>query len=133
VPPSVNTGMLGVAGSDAGVASATLNVGQQLGGSVGTALLNTIATSAAAAYVVSHLTPAIASSPAARGALQAAAAVHGYTTGFWWTAGIFAGGAVICGSLLRWGPLAKQAEAAQAGTSQPQSEPLPEPGPSVRS
>jgi EmrB/QacA subfamily drug resistance transporter len=133
MPPSMNTGTFGVAGSDAGVASATLNVGQQLGGSVGTALLNTIATSAAAAYVVSHLTPAIASSAAARGALQAAAAVHGYTTGFWWTAGIFAGGAVICGSLLRWGPLAKQAEAAQAGTSQPQSEPLPEPGPSVRS
>jgi EmrB/QacA subfamily drug resistance transporter len=130
MPPSMNTGTFGVAGSDAGVASATLNVGQQLGGSVGTALLNTIATSAAAAYVVSHLTPAIATSPAAKGALVAAAAVHGYTTGFWWTAGIFACGAVICGNLLRWGPLAKQAEAAQAGATQRQAE--PEPGPSVR-
>ena len=30
---------------------------------------------------------------------------HGYDTAFWWTAGIFAGGAVICGSLLRRGPL----------------------------
>jgi hypothetical protein len=40
-----------VAPDDAGVASATLNVGQQLGGSIGTALLNTIATSAAASYV----------------------------------------------------------------------------------
>jgi hypothetical protein len=34
--------------------------------------------------------------------------VHGYTTAFWWTAGIFAGGAVICGNLLRGGPLVQK-------------------------
>jgi hypothetical protein len=39
--------------------------------------------------------------------------VHGYTTAFWWTAGIFAGGAVICGALARSGPLA------QPGTPSP--------------
>jgi len=110
VPSAINTGTFGVQLHDAGVASATINVGQQLGGSIGTALLNTIATSAAAAYVASHLTPATSSSPAARGALQAAAAVHGYTTTFWCTAGIFAAGAVICGTLLRRGPLARQAQ-----------------------
>ena len=33
--------------------------------------------------------------------------MHSYTTVFWWCAGIFAVGAVICGSLLRRGPLAK--------------------------
>ena len=33
--------------------------------------------------------------------------MHGYTTAFWWTAGIFAGGAVICGALFRSGPLAQ--------------------------
>jgi hypothetical protein len=33
--------------------------------------------------------------------------VHGYTTAFWWTAGIFAGGAVICGALIRSGVLAQ--------------------------
>ena len=49
--PSMNTGTFGVAPKDAGVASATLNVGQQLGGSIGTALLNTIATSATASYL----------------------------------------------------------------------------------
>jgi EmrB/QacA subfamily drug resistance transporter len=112
MPPSMNTGTFGVARNDAGVASATLNVGQQLGGSMGTALLNTIATSAAAAYAVSHLTPAAAASPAARGAVQAAAAVHGYTTGFWWTAAFFASGAIICGSLMRRGPLSRQAQRA---------------------
>lgn len=119
MPPSMNTGTFGVAPGDAGVASATLNVGQQLGGSIGTALLNTIATSAAAAYVTSHLSPALAA-PAARSALQASAAVHGYTTAFWWTAGIFAGGAVICGTLLRRGPLAAQAATApEARAAQP--------------
>jgi hypothetical protein len=34
------------------------------------------------------------------------ALAHGYDTAFWWIAGIFAGGAVICGVLLRSGPLA---------------------------
>ena len=32
------------------------------------------------------------------------AALHGYTTVFWWCAGIFAVGAVICGALLRARP-----------------------------
>jgi len=122
MPPSMNTGTFGVAPEDAGVASATLNVGQQLGGSIGTALLNTIATSAAAGYLASHLSPAIAASPQADRALQAAAAVHGYTTAFWWTAGIFAAGAIACGSLLRRGPLAGQA---QAGAKAAPHEPVP--------
>jgi hypothetical protein len=132
MPPSMNTGTFGVAPSDAGVASATLNVGQQLGGSIGTALLNTIATSAAAAYVASHLTKAIAISPSAQGALQEAAAVHGYTTGFWWTAGFFAGGAIVCGALFRRGPLARQAQSLPAGGQQPQPAPGQAPGQSVR-
>src|SRR5208282_4132124 len=38
--PAVNTGTFGVARYDAGVASATINVGQQAGGSIGTSLLN---------------------------------------------------------------------------------------------
>ncbi len=105
MPPSFNTGTFGVGPADAGVASATLNVGQQLGGSVGTALLNTIATSATASFVASHLTPAVAASPTAQSALRATAAVHGFTTGFWWTAAIFAAGGVACGLLLRRGPL----------------------------
>ena len=112
MPSSMNTGTFGVAPSDAGVASATLNVGQQLGGSIGTALLNTIATSAAATYLASlHLNPAVLAT--ARGKLaEATAQVHGYTTAFWWTAGIFAVGGVVCGSLMKWGPLARQAETA---------------------
>jgi len=117
MPPSMNTGTFGVARNDAGVASATLNVGQQLGGSIGTALLNTLATSAAAAYAVSHLTPG--ASPSARAGVQAAAAVHGYTTGFWYTAAFFACGAVICGSLMRRGPLWRQAGKTRGPESTP--------------
>jgi hypothetical protein len=62
----MNTGTFSAAPEDAGVASATLNVGQQLGGSIGTALLNTIATSAVASYVASRFSPAIAASAQAR-------------------------------------------------------------------
>ena len=124
LPPSMNTGTFGVAPKDAGVASATLNVGQQLGGSIGTALLNTIATSATASYLVGlHFSAAGLASPQGRQVL-AAAAVHGYTTAFWWTAGIFVAGAVVCGSLLRWGPLARQTET-QIGVParEPQADP----------
>ena len=89
------TATFGVQPSDAGVASAMVNTMQQIGGSIGTALLSTLAASAVA-------------EPARRGgrgragsaALAAQAAVHGYTTAFWWAAGIFAVGGVICGALL---------------------------------
>jgi MFS family permease len=97
-------------------------VGLLLGG---TSLLNTIATSAVAGYLTSHLSPATAASPRARAAVEAAAAVHGYTTAFWWTAGLFAAGAVVCGTLLRRGPLAGRAQAAPAGVGAPQAEPAP--------
>src|ERR1700761_1529368 len=124
MPSSMNTGTFGVAPSDAGVASATLNVGQQLGGSIGTALLNTIATSAAASYLTGlHLAPAVLAT--ARGKLaEATAQVHGYTTAFWWTAGIFAVGGVVCGALMKWGRLARQAEATEgAPAGQPATGP----------
>ena len=83
-----------VPAGDAGVASAMVNTGQQIGGSVGTALLSTLASSAATSYVSSHpKTPD----------LLAQAAVHSYTTAFWVSAAIFAAGAVVCGTLMRSG------------------------------
>jgi EmrB/QacA subfamily drug resistance transporter len=97
----MNTGTFGVAPQDAGVASASVNTGQQLGGSIGTSLLNSIAVSAAASYIAANARafhgPALA--------LQAAAAVHSYTTVFWWGVGIFLSGTLICGALMRPGPL----------------------------
>jgi len=96
---AANTGTFGVAPRDAGIASASVNTGQQLGGSIGTALLNTIAASATAGYLASHAS----GRPAPQ--LAQLAAIHGYTTVFWCCAGIFAAGAIICGALLRPGPL----------------------------
>jgi EmrB/QacA subfamily drug resistance transporter len=89
--PAMSTATLGVAPQDAGVASAMVNTGQQIGGSIGTALLSTLAASAAHNY-------AAARGPAAD--LVAHAAVHGYTTAFVWSAGIFAVGAVVSWLLL---------------------------------
>jgi EmrB/QacA subfamily drug resistance transporter len=85
---------LGVRPSDTGVASAMVNTGQQIGGSIGTALLSTLSASAVSGYLEGR--------PQSADVL-AQAAVHGYTTAFWIAAGIFAAGALICGLLLRPG------------------------------
>jgi EmrB/QacA subfamily drug resistance transporter len=98
---AINTGTFGVAPRDAGVASASVNTGQQLGGAIGTALLNTIAASATTGYLASHA----GGRPAPQ--LVQLAAIHGYTTVFWWCAGIFVAGALVCGALLRRGPLTR--------------------------
>jgi EmrB/QacA subfamily drug resistance transporter len=123
IAPSINTGTFGVAASDAGVASASVNTGQQLGGSVGTALLNTIAASAVTSYIAAHITPAMLTRGGPSPGLRALALVHGYTTGFWWSAAIFACGAVVAGALFRGGPLTRpggpgQADALPEGSQQ---------------
>jgi EmrB/QacA subfamily drug resistance transporter len=105
IAPAINTGTFGVAPQDAGVASATVTVGQMLGGSVGTALLNTIFAGAVAAYIAAHLA---AARLIGRQALTGLALAHGYDIAFWWIAGIFAVGAVVGGVLFRRGPLGQQ-------------------------
>ena len=92
--PAFNTATLGVAPHDAGVASALVNTSQQIGGSVGTALLNTLAASAASAYLVGK-------SPTALN--QGIAAVHSYTTSFMVSAWVFLGGAIVTAVILRSG------------------------------
>jgi len=89
--PAMSTATLGVDRRDAGVASAMVNTGQQIGGSIGTALLSTLASGAAQNYGAAHR-------PAAD--LVEQAAVHGYTTAFAWSAGIFAVGALASWVLL---------------------------------
>jgi hypothetical protein len=58
IATAINSGTFGVVPQDAGVAAATVTVGQMIGGSVGTSLLNTIFASAVAAYVTAHLAAA---------------------------------------------------------------------------
>jgi EmrB/QacA subfamily drug resistance transporter len=84
--PAFSTATLGVQGSEAGVASAMVNTSQQIGGSVGTSLLSTIFASAVKSYTIGHLhTPDLFN----------AASVHGYTTAFWWSVGIFVLGFIL--------------------------------------
>jgi hypothetical protein len=83
-----------------------------LGGSVGTALLNTIFASAVTAYIAGHLASARL---IGRQALTGLALAHGYDIAFWWIAGIFALGAVVGGTLLRRGPLVQAPASPQAG------------------
>ena len=122
IAPSMNTGTFGVAPQDAGVASATLNTGQQIGGSIGTSLLNTIFASAVAHYLTSHLSPATLVHGHPAPSLTEMSLIHGYTTGFWVAAAIFGAGAVICGTLFRSGPLrAPGPAAASAGAAAQQA------------
>jgi EmrB/QacA subfamily drug resistance transporter len=79
--PASSTALVGVDPHDAGVASALLNTTQQVGGSLGTALLNTLYASAVTAYIADHV--AGASNPRV---LQADALVHGYHVAFVWAA-----------------------------------------------
>ncbi|SHN24968.1 MFS transporter [Cryptosporangium aurantiacum] len=103
--PAMSAGTSGVHASDAGVASALVNTAQQIGGSVGTAVLSTIAASAVTDYLVGK-------NPTAE--VVAAATINSYTTTFAWVAGFFVLGAVLSGLLLRSGPLAVDPDAAPA-------------------
>ena len=108
--PSMNAATSGVEARDAGVASATVNTSQQIGGAIGTALLNSLAAAALTSYLVGKN----AQSPV----VQADAAIHSYTVAFWWAAGIFLAGAVVCGLILRSGkpgPVDPDAAPAVAG------------------
>jgi EmrB/QacA subfamily drug resistance transporter len=96
VSSAFSAGTLGLAPQDAGVGSAALNTAQQVGGSIGTALLNTLAASAGASYLVGRVpTPKVVQQ----------AQLHSYTTAFLWSSSIFVVGAVVAGLLLRRGSL----------------------------
>ena len=83
----------GVADRDAGVVSALVNTSQQVGGALGTALLNTIAATATASYLITH-----------HGAVQAGL-VHGYRPAFAVSAVVLAVGLVAAFLLIRAGSL----------------------------
>ena len=93
MPAAMQTATLGVDRQFAGVASAMVNTSQQVGGSIGVALLNTLAATAASDYLTSHQ-PTTA-------AVAAQAAITSYNTAYWWGAGIFFTGAVIAALLFR--------------------------------
>jgi hypothetical protein len=110
VAPAFSTGTLGLTPQDAGVGSATLNTAQQVGGSIGTSLLNTIAAGAATSYLVGRALTL--------GNFQAAL-LHSYTTAFLWSAAIFVVGAVVAGLVLQSGGLATLASGKQEVEADP--------------
>src|SRR5580698_6138966 len=97
---ALNTATYGAGAADAGVASALVNTNQQVGGSIGTALLNTIAASALASYVLAHGPGPL---------VLAQAAVHSYVVAFWVAAAILAASAVVCWLVLPRGKLVSAA------------------------
>jgi MFS family permease len=101
--PMSSTALVGVDPQDAGVASALVNTTQQVGGSLGTALLNTLAATAATTYLATHARSAVAAQTAA---------VHGYTTAFTVSAVLLAAAAVVAGALVRASRHQAQAEPA---------------------
>ncbi|MGV8880907.1 MAG: MFS transporter [Rhodoglobus sp.] len=93
MPASMQTATLGVDRQFAGVASAMVNTSQQVGGSIGTALLNTLAATAVADYLTSH-TPVTE-------AIGVHSQLSGYSTAYLWGAGFFAVGGVMAALLFR--------------------------------
>jgi EmrB/QacA subfamily drug resistance transporter len=90
--PLSSLSLFGVEPRDAGVASAMLNTTQQVGGSLGTALLNTLYASAVTGYLASHV-PGGTGAAAAQ-ALQFEAFLHGYRVAF------VIGGALLAAALI---------------------------------
>ncbi|GAB2806403.1 hypothetical protein GCM10027176_09260 [Actinoallomurus bryophytorum] len=92
--PAMNIATTDVAPQDAGVASALVNTAQQVGGSIGTALLNTIAATATTMYIVTHAHGG--TSPL----LVATGQVHGFTVAIWWGVGILLLAAIVVAALI---------------------------------
>jgi EmrB/QacA subfamily drug resistance transporter len=108
--PAMALATQGVRPTDAGVASAMVNTSQQVGGAIGTALLNTLAASATSAWIADR-----ASSAADRELLQMQGMVHGFTTAIWWAVGILVVATLIAGFMVNAGRPDSGPEASGAG------------------
>ena len=122
--PGINTATAGVRREDSGVASALVNTVQQVGGSIGTSALSTIALTATASYLVAHHASPLA---------PAIAATHGYTLAFAISAGLLGLGFILAILLLpskrRLAELRTAATTAAAGPARPAPVPTPAAGP----
>jgi EmrB/QacA subfamily drug resistance transporter len=122
--PAINTATFGVARRDSGVASALVNTMQQVGGSIGTSAISTIALSATASYLITHHASPLA---------PAIAATHGYTIAFAVSAGLLGLGFILAIVLLpskrRLAELRSAATRAEQAAAQPA--PAAEPAPAA--
>ncbi|MBP0459023.1 DHA2 family efflux MFS transporter permease subunit [Streptomyces bomunensis] len=127
MPPAMSLATLGVAPRDQGVASATVNTMQQIGGSIGTALFNTIAATAAANYAKDHIGDQD---------VRVQSALHSYSSAYWWAAAFFAAGLIVSAIFYRKGRPAAFAQSEKAtsekATSEPPDDEAPAAGPSAQ-
>ncbi|MFD5258299.1 MFS transporter [Streptomyces bobili] len=92
--PAMSAATSGIDPADAGVGSASVNTMQQVGGSIGTALLSSLAAGAATDFLAGKQpTPD----------LIAQSALESYSTAYGWSALFFVAGMIICGLLFRRG------------------------------
>ena len=89
--PASSTALIGVGHHDAGVASAVLNTSQQIGGSLGTALLNTLFAGAVTAYLADNPI----TNPGDAKTIANNALIHGYHVSFFWGAVLLACALVV--------------------------------------
>ena len=89
--PCISTATNNADPRDVGITSAMTNTSQQIGASIGTALLNTIAATVTASYLALH---------ASTDHVVAAATVHGYAVASGWAAGILVLAAVVGGVMI---------------------------------
>jgi predicted MFS family arabinose efflux permease len=108
-PPLSSTALIRVRDQDSGVASALVNTTQQIGGSLGTALLNTLAVTATANYIAAH-----------GRAFARAGIVHGFSVAFALGAGLLLLAAIVCAVFVTSGkrdlPQAAMSTAPAGGT-----------------
>ena len=95
IAPAMNAGTSGVGPHDAGIASAAVNIAQQLGGSIGIAFLNSLAASVLTRYT--------AGKDATNPTVHADGVIHSYTVAFWCSSAILAAGAIACGLMMKSG------------------------------
>ncbi|MFE0256713.1 MFS transporter [Streptomyces sp. NPDC059010] len=93
---AIGSASLGVDPWETGIASATLTTAQQIGGSIGVALLNTLASSATQRYESTHR----GAEPGPGADVERAATVHGFAVASGWVAALVAVGAVGLGFLI---------------------------------
>jgi EmrB/QacA subfamily drug resistance transporter len=105
--PCISTATNNADPRDVGITSAMTTTSQQIGASIGTALLNTIAASATISYVMSHPKMVHAVS---------AATVHGYAVASRWAAGALVLAAIVGGILINAYPARDRARLEQANS-----------------
>jgi EmrB/QacA subfamily drug resistance transporter len=98
--PAASTALVGVEPRDAGIASAVLNTAQQVGGSLGLAVLTTIFASSVTGWFEDNQAR-LRTDPAFAATAEAASSVNAYHAAFYTAAGLFALALVIAVALIR--------------------------------